>query len=189
MEPADIFAVDIDLHQLGSSCSGYSFGRFQQRGAVTSGSPAGNDVQVVEEGDSAVIPDVGSQGQPATPTGIIREKSDSRHPGQEPNETLFEHLRTSCRDVQPLIESVEQACHGVSVGPCRHPGCRNLARIHSLNVPYSTTSTRRSGIVCSAIPHCCYGTGRTAVARTESAPQEGLETGAALAGPVQVSVS
>ena len=82
MEPADIFAMDIDLHQLGSSCSGYPFARFQQRGAVTSGSPAGNDVQVVEGGDSAVIPDVGSQGQQRDIyRGIIREKSDSRHPG------------------------------------------------------------------------------------------------------------
>jgi len=84
--------VDIDLEQFPATLSGQRLGGREQCRAETSSADLGRDVELVEQGDRAVIPNVRAQGQERDgDRGVAGQQGDHVPAGQEPPKPRREH--------------------------------------------------------------------------------------------------
>ncbi len=122
---------DVDLEQLAAALSDHGPGGREQRGAESSSAQLRRDVELVEQGDRAVVPDVRAQGQERDGDGgVAGQQGDHVSAGQEPPEPRREDGCPGCRGVVLTIERIQQPGHGGGLRRCGHSGCIHRRLFH-----------------------------------------------------------
>ena len=130
---AGVVPVDVDLEQLPATLSGHRLGGREQCRAETSSAQLGRDVELVEQGDRAVVPNVRAQGQQRDgDRGVAGQQGDHVPPlaKSRPSRVVstafpgvgvsYSRLNASSNPAT-LATSATVATRGVSIESCSIP--------------------------------------------------------------------